>query len=178
MHLFLQFVFPFLLFIFILYRKIKQSIGFQLLHIRRLKIRIILFIFFSGIIIAASALHPISYLYDVIGGGVGYILAKNAIQYSLFEIRQEALYFRTNIWIESLILFLFFSRFLYQIIIYLNTLHSFSFQDPMTYTQDFTNDPLTRAVFLILSVYYIGYYIYLLRKGKEMEESKNSGLPQ
>lgn len=168
-----QYLFPILIIGLVLYRRIKRSVGFQLLKLSRLKFRIFIFILVSVLILAMSALQPISYIYDVIGMAIGLILAKLAIKYSLFETRNSELFFRTNIWIESLTLFLFLSRFLYRLMTVYMVSKPATTQDPTMISQNFTRDPLTRIFFFILAIYYIGYYAFLLKKGKELAEEKS-----
>ncbi|QQZ09084.1 sporulation protein [Heyndrickxia vini] len=164
MHIQPQFLYSILLIGFILYRRIKRSIGFQPLRKRRLIVRITLFSILLILLLFTSAIHPISYLYDLVGIGLGVILLLFAVKHSTFEQKNEILFYRTHIWIESLILFLFLSRFLYRMI----EVYNLSKIQPQMDPQTFGKDPLTLAVFFILAVYYIGYYSFILRKSKSI----------
>ena len=62
-----------------------------------------------------SALHPLSYFYDLIGIALGLILTVYALKHVSIENRGGVLYFRTHLWVELIVLFLFLYRFLYRI---------------------------------------------------------------
>ncbi|XBM32856.1 hypothetical protein AAG663_11675 [Bacillus licheniformis] len=73
---------------------------------------------FSGIfvfLLTMSALHPLSYFYDLIGIALGLILTVYALKHVSIENRGGVLYFRTHLWVELIVLFLFLYRFLYRI---------------------------------------------------------------
>lgn len=167
MHSVPQYVYPVFLIAFILYRRIKRSIGFQPFKPRRLTARIVIFSFVVILLLAASALHPVSYLYDLVGAVLGFILVMYAVKHSSFEMRKETLFYRTHIWIESLVLFLFLSRFLYRVTYLFYVSNSQSAMNSAQYSQHFTKDPSTMAVFFLLAVYYIGFYSFVLKRGKD-----------
>ncbi|RLQ96224.1 hypothetical protein [Falsibacillus albus] len=161
-----QYIIPFALIAFILYRRIKRSIGFQLYKPKRLLIRSAIFCIVSFMILAASLLHPSDYLYDFFGVMAGSIILIYAFKHSSLEIRVEKLYYRTHIWIESLILFIFLSRFLYRFTYVILVGNSQGSQDPIQFSQAFTRDPWSRAVFFLLATYYVGFNLYIWKKGK------------
>ncbi|WP_416826367.1 sporulation protein [Ectobacillus polymachus] len=167
-------MYPVLFILLILYVRVKRSIGFQPFKVRKFIIRIIIFSILILVLLAMSATHPISYLYDLAGIVVGGVLATYAMKHSLFELREQALFYRTHIWIESIVLFLFLSRFFYRLI-YLFSISSS--QSSSQLNQNFAKDPLTYAVFFLLAVYYIGYYSFVLQRGKRiLHESRDSNL--
>ncbi|WP_367015735.1 sporulation protein [Priestia koreensis] len=163
------YIYSFVIIAFILYRRIKRSIGFQLFKTRRLFIRAILFSVIAVLLLINSAVHPISYLYDAIGIVGGIILLSYAQKHSQLEMRENLLYYRTHIWIESIVLLLFLSRFLYRFIQIMKI-------DPETqasYGKHFASDPLTMIVFFLLATYYIGYNLYIYGKGKKYLDMKS-----
>ncbi|GIN87938.1 protein csk22 [Heyndrickxia sporothermodurans] len=169
MHVHPQYLYSFLVIGFILYRRVKRSIGFQPLKKRRLITRITIFSFLVILLLFTSALHPISFLYDLVGAAIGSALLIFAMRHSQFERQKETIMFRTHIWIESLILFIFLSRFLYRIF----EIYTLSKTQPQLGPEAYGRDPLTLAVFFILAVYYIGYYSFVLIKSKSIEHSLN-----
>lgn len=166
MHYSPQLLMPIAIIGLILYRRIKRSIGFQPFKKKRLIIRIVLFSFITILFLVTSAAHPISYLYDLVGVMIGIIFVFYAMKHSSFEYRNDILFYRTHIWIESIILFLFLSRFLYRFVFIFNMADT---QAPMTTPQNaqfIAKDPLTMIVFFIIAVYYIGFYYFVLTKSK------------
>jgi cytochrome b561 len=103
-----------------------------------------------------SAEHPLSYLYDLAGILLGAVLVVYARKNIMFEYRENALFYRTHLWIELFIIFLFLSRLVYRMITTSNTV-------PVTYG----TDPATLLIFFLLAVYYIGFNSFVLKKGKE-----------
>ncbi|MGE8205309.1 sporulation protein [Heyndrickxia sp. NPDC080065] len=167
MHIFPQYLYSFLVVGLILYRRIKRSIGFQPLKKRRLVVRITIFSIVVILLLLTSALHPISFLYDFVGVVLGLVLLFYAMKHSTFEQKNEIIYYRTHIWIESIVLLLFLSRFLYRIF----EVYTLSKTQPQMTPQMYGRDPLTLGVFFILAVYYIGYYSFVLVKSKSMDHT-------
>ncbi|MBS4174558.1 sporulation protein [Bacillus sp. FJAT-49736] len=151
----------------ILYRRIKRSIGFQPFKRSRLTTRIVIFSIITVLLLGTSALHPISYLYDLLGIILGSILVMYAMKHSTFEMRNTTLYYRTHIWIESLVLFIFLSRFAYRIVFMLQMTSNVNMNDPQN-TQYYAKDPLTMGVFFLLAAYYIGFYSFVIKRGTSL----------
>ncbi|SFC65924.1 hypothetical protein SAMN05443252_105116 [Bacillus sp. OV322] len=171
-----QFLYVFLIVGFFLYRRIRRSIGFQPYKARRLIARTLIFSLLAILLIASCVNHPISFVYTLIGIALGGILLFYGIRHSTFELRSGIIYYRTSIWVESLVLLLFLSRFIFRFLILIqmmgqqkNSLNS------TQYSQHFMKDPLTIAVFFILVVYYIGFYLFVYKKGKiKNQENKTT----
>jgi hypothetical protein len=168
LHFVPQYLYPMLLILFILYRRIKRSIGFQPFKTRRLIVRIAIFSFIAVLLLGISALHPMSYIYDLAGIIAGLILITYAIKHSSFEMREKTLFYRTHIWIESFVLFVFLGRFLYRVTYLFVIPNSQPNMNSVQYGQHFTKDPSTMAIFFLLAAYYIGFYSFVLKKGKEI----------
>ncbi|MEC1021191.1 sporulation protein [Bacillus paralicheniformis] len=99
----------------IVYIKFKRSVGYQPLKPARMLFRIILFSGIFVFLLTMSALHPLSYFYDLIGIALGLILTVYALKHVSIENRDGILYFKTHLWIELIVLLLFLYRFLYRI---------------------------------------------------------------
>ena len=162
-----HYIYPIALIAFILYRRIKRSLGFQPFKRSRLTTRIVIFSIIVVLLLATSALHPISYIYDLVGIILGSILVIYAMKHSTFEMRNNALFYRTHIWIESIVLFLFLSRFAYRIVFMIQMSSQANMNDPQN-MQYFGKDPLTLGVFFLLATYYIGFYIFVINRGTSM----------
>ena len=67
----MQVALPFVIIAFVLYRRVKRSIGFQRYSPKRLKFRIVLFAIVGVILLAVSIIHPILIIADVIGIAAG-----------------------------------------------------------------------------------------------------------
>lgn len=159
-----QYSIPILLVLFILYRRIRRTVGFQLLRPRRLMVRIGIFTVIGLVLIAAGFVHPIVLAADGAGLVLGGLLAWLAIRHSVVERRSDGLYYRTHIVIESLVIALLAGRVAYRFL--------FAMQDAQTVAnaggqtdalQQYGRDPWTAAIFFILIAYYAGYYLYVLR---------------
>ncbi|MBU5245434.1 kinase [Bacillus halotolerans] len=168
MHLTLQSVYPVVIIVFFLYKKIKRSIGYQPLKPRWLFTRMILFSMFAFGLTIFSLIHPFLYRYFIIGILGGCLLVFFARKNLSFEKRRGKIYFRTHIWVELILLTLFLSRFLYRVTeLYLAApdLHSLG-----SYSQSIGTDPFTIGVCFLIAVYYIGFsstVIKISRNGLE-----------
>ncbi|MGG3575126.1 sporulation protein [Bacillus gobiensis] len=152
----LQFLAPILLVAFVIFRRVRKSMGFQPFKPNLIKFRIAIFSIISFIFLYFSAQHPLSYVYDLAGILLGGILVAYAMKNIMFEFRENVLFYRTHLWIELFIIFLFLSRLVYRMI-------TVSGPAPVSYD----TDPATLLIFFLLAVYYIGFNMFVLRKGKE-----------
>ncbi|MFY4775669.1 hypothetical protein [Metabacillus sp. RGM 3146] len=160
-----SYLLPILLVGFFMYRRIKRSIGFQPFKKGRLRFRMILFGIVGLLIFLASLMHPISLILDAVGIIAGIVLAKLAIDHTKFEERTGNLYYRTHIWIESAVLFLFLSRIATRLVMIFITKQSA--QTPDQYQSQFSS-PLTAGIFFLLVTFYLIYYTNVLRKGSSL----------
>ncbi|MNI04895.1 hypothetical protein D3C73_578330 [compost metagenome] len=159
---------------FIVYRRIKKTIGFQKLRPNLLLFRTILFGAIGLLLLAFGFLHPIHFVADLIGlaGGIG--LALLAIRHTRFEQRSDGWYYVTHLWIQITVLILFLSRVIYRIFIVANVANL----DPTTPLDpsQFSKDPLTVGIFFIIVSYYVLYFGYLIREEKKLVNSTISPL--
>ncbi|RDI45788.1 hypothetical protein [Falsibacillus pallidus] len=171
-----QFIVPAAIIGFVLYRRIRRSIGFQLYKQRRLIVRMSIFSILLVLILGLSFSHPINLLYDFLGAAAGSLILMYAIRKSLFEMKEDGLYYRTHIWIESFILFVFLSRFIYRFTNWgsISQAAADAGNNPDQVNIAFTSDPISRAVFFLLAVYYIGFYFYVWKKGKVLLQETES----
>ncbi|ARB37318.1 MULTISPECIES: mother cell-specific sporulation protein Csk22 [Bacillus] len=169
MHLTLQSVYPAMIIIFFLYKKIKRSIGYQPLKPRWLFTRIILFSLFAFGLSIFSAIHPFLYGYLILGILGGWLLVFFAKKNISFEKRRGKIYFRTHIWVEVILLTLFLSRFLYRVTeLYLT---SPDLNRLGSYSQSIGTDPLTIGVCFLIAVYYIGFSSFVIKLSRnELEQ--------
>ncbi|MEK0313297.1 hypothetical protein [Cohnella sp. 56] len=159
-----QFAVPILLVAFIMYRRIRRTVGFQLLRPRRLQVRIGIFSVIGIILIAAGFVHPIVLAADAAGLVLGGVLAWFAIRHSIVERRADGLYYRTHIVIESAVIALFIGRIAYRLLFAMqSTQDAVNAGGQADTLQQYGRDPWTAAIFFILIAYYAGYYIYVLR---------------
>ncbi|RED55476.1 DUF1453 family protein [Cohnella lupini] len=156
---------PVLLIGLIMYRRIRRSIGFQKYSARRMKFRIGIFAVIGVLLIATGFSHPIRYIADAAGIAIGAVLAYLAIRYSEFERSGDGnLYYNTHTGIQAAVVILFVGRLAYRLIfMYDGSTPTGSGQE---FTQQFSSDPWTAAIFFILVAYYLGYYVFLLRQEK------------
>jgi hypothetical protein len=160
---------------FIIYRRVRRSIGFQKFSRSKLTFRIGIFALIGIAILLAGVHHPLFWLGDGVGLAIGVALAWMAVKHSRFEHREDGWYYRTHIGIELSVLFLFLGRFAYRMIqMYLASKgdpnHPFNANpyDPNA----FTKDPWTAAILFVIIAYYVGYFGYLLLKEKELKEEQ------
>jgi hypothetical protein len=167
-----QIAIPFLFIAFMIYRRVKKSIGFQPFSPKRMRFRTVLFGILGIFILSVGFIHPILFLADGVGIAVGAVLAFYAIRHFVYEWRGELLYTRTHIIIEATVLTLFLGRVLYRVLtVIMLSKNSAAPSDPQQMSQ-FTKDPYTVAIFLIIVIYYIAYYSFLIRKGKVLLAEK------
>ncbi|MFT0823892.1 sporulation protein [Bacillus swezeyi] len=134
--------------------------------------RIVLFTGIFLFLLTMSALHPLSYLYDLIGIILGLMLTAYALKNVSIENRDGVIYFRTHLWVELLVLCLFLYRFLSRIIEINVQQGDLINGGSAAYGAFFAQDPATMIGFFVLAVYYVGFSFFVLKKGK-IEENRS-----
>ncbi|TWK82304.1 hypothetical protein CHCC20335_3347 [Bacillus paralicheniformis] len=129
-------------------------------------------VLFSGIfmtLLTMSSLHPLSYLYDLIGILLGLMLTIYALKHVSIENRGGIIYFRTHMWVELIVLCIFLYRFLSRLI-EINGLETALLNGgSAAYGTFLAQDPATMIGFFVLAVYYVGFSFFVLKKGKIAE---------
>ncbi len=160
-------VVPVLLIAFVLYRRIRKTIGFQKLAKGPMTARIVIFAVIGALMLAAGAVHPVLYLYDLAGIAAGIILAYYAIRTATFERRGDNWFYRPNPWVGIILLGLFIGRMadrLYE--------GYAIYKSSSAYTEgnqaQFYHDPFTAVVLFAIVAYYVVYYTFVIRKEKHL----------
>ncbi|MEO5645463.1 MAG: sporulation protein [Bacteroidia bacterium] len=160
----MQYILPVVL-IILIGRRIFRSIGFQKYSKGRLIFRVSLVSLVAIILLTTAAFHPVSYLFDFIGMVLGAALLYWATRQTTFENRGTDLYYRTNIWIELIVVGLFLGRLVTRIPSFIGILNSKAeTPEQMRAKMESLRDPYTGALIFILFVFYIGYSAYILKK--------------
>jgi hypothetical protein len=168
----IQVALPFVLIAFVLYRRVKSSIGFQRFSSKGMKIRRVIFVIVGLILLAVGFIHPILFLADAVGIAGGSVLAYYAIRHFVNEWRGELLYTRTHIYIEAAVLTLFLGRVLYRVLTVVMLAKSTGAAVDNNQMAQYTRDPVTVATFFVIIAYYLIYYSFLIRKGKALLAEK------
>ncbi|HET7577963.1 MAG TPA: CcdC protein domain-containing protein [Bacillales bacterium] len=156
-----------LLIAFGIYRRIRRNIGFQKLSPKSLRIRLIIFLIIGLMIIASSFALPFLYISDAGGIVLGLLLAYLAITTTKFEIRNEHWYYRPNAWIGGVVIAIFLGRLLYGFLLMNHSLGNLPLQGSTT-SGTYVRNPWTAGIIFILIAYYGGYYLFLLRKARQL----------
>lgn len=141
----------------LVYRRIHRTIGFQKLLRRRLVVRIWIMAIIGALVVGAGVVHPLAYLGDAAGLVAGGLLAYAAVRYLTFEQRDGDWYYRTHVWVESVVLVLFLGRLVYRIV---QSIQEGRHQQGAAQMAD----PLTSGALVMFVCYYIVFAVVLLRR--------------
>lgn len=155
--------------IFLVYRRIKNAIGFQQYSRNKLWEKIILFSVGSVLLLAVSITKPLSLVGDLIGIIIGLGLMYLATKNLLFEQKKDGLYYRTHIWVELAILVLFFARFSFRFYSVYQAVGDVQTPEDIKSKLQNINDPYTAGTVLVLCTYYISYFLVVLKRGKHIK---------
>lgn len=167
-----------ILVLFGMYRRVRRTVGFQYLARGRMIIRLIIFLVLALAILAGGAVNPLSYVFDVFGLVIGGIIAYISARTTRFEMRNGRWGYLQHLWIGIGLLVLFIGRLAFRFIELSQGVGKInqqkaSGQNQMT-AQNFS-DPWTSGFLMLLVAYYISYFIFLLRKARELENQPASG---
>src|SRR3954467_10983672 len=100
--------------IFGIYRRVRRNIGWQELNPRKLVVRSCIFFIIGLIFLSGGLTHPISLISDIAGILIGILLAYYGASLTTFERREKYFYYRPNIWIGTIVTFIFLARLIYR----------------------------------------------------------------
>jgi len=147
--------------VWVVYRRVQRSIGFQRFVKRRIYARIAIIAVIGALMLASGVVHPIAYVGDAAGLLVGTALALVAVRYLVFEKRESDWYYRTHVWIESVVLVLFLARLVLRV---WEVMQNGGRQNAAQ-----AEDPVTAGAIFMFVGYYIAFAIGLLRKERALE---------
>ncbi len=165
-----------LLILFAMFRRLRRLIGRQKLSVGRLWFRIALFAVIGAVVLVSSVVHPLALLASVVGLLVGAVLGWLGLRMTSFEQRPDGVYFKPNPYIGFAVFALFLLRLVYRFVEVAPMIRSASAAhpsgsldayNPYGYEQ-FTTNPLTAAIILVLFGYYVFYYAGLLWRNREL----------
>lgn len=165
--------------LFGLYRRVRRTVGFQNLVRGRLITRVVIFSILAVVIVAAGATNPIAYVADAVGLVMGGIIAYISAHTTKFEMRNGRWGYLQHLWVGIGLIILFIGRLAFR---FIEISHDFgkihqqhaAGQNQMA-SQSFS-DPWTSGIFMLLVAYYIGYFVFLLRKVRKLENQTPSEL--
>ena len=155
---------PLVLLAWVVYRRVQRTVGFQKLAPRRLRVRIGITSGIALLVLGVGYLHPIAYVGDAVGMLAGAGLALLAIQFLVFEQRDGTWYYRTHVWVESIVIVLFLARLGFRA--WEMTRSGGGHQSVAR-----LEDPFTSGAVLMFICYYLLFAIALLFKGRNLENT-------
>jgi hypothetical protein len=174
-----QFAIPALIILFVMYRRIRRTVGSQPYLPRRLRVRIGIFSVLGLLLLSLGLEQPILWAGDAVGAASGGALAVFAIRHSQFERRESGLYYRTHTGIQLAVVALLLIR----VVVRFAKIGSAATDpsaDPANPApmQTMAGDPWTSGMFFVLIAFYITYYLYILHRGKERLNHEDGGPDQ
>lgn len=153
-----------------MYRRVRRTVGFQPLVRRRLITRVVIFSIVALLILVAGVAHPLSYVSDVVGLAIGGIIAYVSARTTKFEMRNNRWGYLQHMWIGIGLIVLLLGRLalrFFEISQEVGRAHQAATQNKMAAQS--LSDPWTSGIIMLLVAYYIGYFFFLLRKARELE---------
>lgn len=160
--------------IFGIYRRVRRSIGVQVLHPGRLRTRAYLFIVICLLFLVVSYTEPLAYISEAVGILLGLILAYFAMNTTRFERGSKGWMYRQHGWIGAIVIAVFFARLVdkfyeaYSVVGTSSTAAKGSLATAQAHSS-LVGDPWTAGMFFILFAYYPCYFLFLARKAKQLD---------
>jgi hypothetical protein len=150
-----------------IYRRFRRNIGRQAVHIRRLQLRIGIFLVIGALVlfVAARDMRSIGALLGGLAGGAA--LAYLGLKHTVFEAAGEERFYTPHTYIGLFVSALFLARVAFRLL----TVHvstdttAFSNQSPFAAYQ---KSPLTLAILGVLIGYYVLFYAGVIRRSRDL----------
>jgi hypothetical protein len=147
------------------YRRIRRSIGRQVIHEGRLWVRIALFGVIGALILLGSLRNPTA-IGALLGGLVcGCVLGLVGLRHTRFEFTPQGRFYTPHTYLGIAVILLFVGRLAYRFI----SMASYGAQNLGSSPDPFANlqrSPLTLAIFGVLISYYLVYSFGVLQKAR------------
>jgi hypothetical protein len=157
--------------LFSVYRRGRALLTRQKINPTALTVRLALFGILALLILVFSLGDPLSLGADLLGLLIGAAVAWYGLQLTQFEQQADGTYYTPNKYIGLAVFALFLLRFVYRLATSISTIETLRDQPPAGLSTNplsqFTSDPLTSGVFMILAGYYACYYAFLLLRSRQ-----------
>ncbi|MGE3335932.1 MAG: hypothetical protein AB7I36_19990 [Rhodospirillaceae bacterium] len=152
------------LIVFILYRRIRRSIGRQKLAPRRMGLRIGLL---ALVCAAFTFLHPttVSIGAEIAGAIVGIAVGLYALKHTQLEVTEEGKFYTPHPYISLGVVALFIGRIAYRLLLPGFTPDAAS---PAGMFAGIAANPITLGLYFVMASYYICFYAGVLRKAESL----------
>lgn len=154
--------------LFSLYRRVRRTVGLQRIVPRSMWTRIAVFAVICALFLFAGLTRPLALVADVAGAATGAVIALVALRSTVFEQRDDAVYYRTHTWIGLGISAVFVVRLVYRFTSLQGAFSTSAASSPGAAPHlqfaSYAADPLTTGVYFLLAAYYAVYYTLLMRK--------------
>jgi hypothetical protein len=150
---------------FAIYRRIRRSIGRQVIHEGRLWVRIAIFGAVGALILWDSVRNPTAIGAFLGGLAGGAVLGLVGLRHTRFEFTPEGRFYTPHTYLGIAVILLFVGRLVYRFI----SISSYGAQNLGSNPDPFANmqrSPLTLAIFGLLVSYYIAYSLGVLQKAR------------
>jgi hypothetical protein len=150
-----------------IYRRFRRNIGRQAVNIRRLQLRIAIFLVI-GVLVLFVAANDMTSLGALLGGVVGgAALALLSLKHTMFEAIGEQRFYTPHTYIGLFVSALFLARVAFRLLtVHVNTgATALSNQNPFAAYQ---KSPLTLAILGVLVGYYVLFYIGVIRRSRNL----------
>jgi hypothetical protein len=155
-----------------IYRHACSELQFQKFVKQRLLIKILLMFFIGVILLRTGYSSPERYIFDAFGILLGGALACYSIHTSAFERRNNAWFYRQNLWIGQCIFVLLAGRFIHKGYAEICALLGIATNSqPLRHgppLAEYTRDPSLTALVFILIAYNIVFSLLLIRKARQL----------
>lgn len=155
----------------LLARRVKRTVGQQVLSTGRLWLRIVVFAVIAVLVLLGSLSHPLDLVSDTVGLGIGSLLAYVAIRTTVFAPQRGRWTYRPNPWIGLIVIALLIVRIGYRVSLMNAVTGTTTTAYPTSQAsafQAYAADPWTAGAFFILATYYIAYFTFLLQKERKL----------
>jgi hypothetical protein len=148
-----------------LYRRLRLTFGRQLLAPRSMKLRIGL-LCTVGVFLLTSLPTVAGFAAAAAGALAGSTLAALALRHTAFENSDAGVYYTPNRWIGLAVMALFLGRLAARlVVVYRITEEALATGMP---PEGLHRSALTVAFYFLLAAYYVGYYLAVLRRAREL----------
>jgi len=156
---------------FVAFRRVKRAVGMQVYRPVRICLRLFLLILTITILLIIRPLDQIFIFFAGLGCLLGLAILILSMKHTRFYLQNDELYYKNNPYISVIILVIVLVRAMMKIPtiqILTQLLENETAQTPNpNLLPTFMIDPISGLFFIMMITYFIGYNIFIYRKGKQ-----------
>ncbi|MBP1931190.1 CcdC protein domain-containing protein [Ammoniphilus resinae] len=156
---------------FVIYRKVKRAVGMQIYRPVTICMRLVLLLFTMLVLVIIRPFDQKFLFFAGLGCLIGLAFLTLSVKHTRFYVKNDGLYYKNSPYISFIILVIVLVRAVMKIPTIQSLTHLLEYQKGQTPNPDLLPtimiDPISGLFIFMMITYFIGYNIFIYKKGRQ-----------